>query len=461
MKERIVNRTLQRDVLFWTVSKGTPELLEALSTLFSEALKSRLSINFPGRASLAEPDPRSPPPLTLKQIIAGVQSAPELIAETMEYAIWIAGEGYIDTANIVIEALCVHYPNDFPKQRTPCAWGFEFLWHKSRRRPAYIEPFWGAPPDDATLWAAYSDIQQPYPQTNDEKARALVVADAKILVGNLNFHTYNVNICAEVALEMGMKAKAEDYFDHSIRLLQAEGNPVSLWRELMRPFPLADMILSGRARKITGTTPEEAMQRAKTIVQEIEQWRSTHAKGVAAARDRRAHLRALPLKDLLNQIGKDLRKDPASQSDIEAAEERLKITLPASYTEFLLLSDGMDFIPSINMPGLRSVTELKWESAEDLGLDELPVDLGLATPSLEDSAMEVPRLGGVLMISQEADDEYLWLLEPSQVENAWNVLRQDGVKASGWRVALWRDWQVNIGWYEDFRDYIASVAQRR
>ncbi|KAJ4498451.1 hypothetical protein C8R41DRAFT_135165 [Lentinula lateritia] len=379
----------------------------------------------------------------------------------MEYAIWIAGEGYINTANIVIEALCVHYPNDFPKQRTPCAWGFEFLWHKSRRRPACIEPFWGAPPDDATLWAAYSDIQQTYPQTNDEKARALVVADAKILVGNLNFHTYNVNICAEVALEMGMKAKAEDYFDHSIRLLQAEGNPVSLWRELMRSFPLADMIISGRARKITGTTPEEAIQRAKTIVQEIEQWRSTHAKRVAAARDRRAHLRGLPLQDLLNRIRKDLRKDPASQSDIEAAEERLKITLPASYTEFLLLSNGIDFIPSINMPGIRSVKELKWESAEDLGLDELSVNLGLATPSLEDLATEVPKFGRVLMISQEVDDEYLWLLEPSQVENAWNVLRQDGVNASGWRVALWRNWQVNIGWYEDFRDYLASVAQRR
>ncbi|KAJ3862017.1 hypothetical protein EV359DRAFT_1212, partial [Lentinula novae-zelandiae] len=152
-----------------------------------------------------------------------------------------------------------------------------------------------------------------------------------------------------------------------------------------------------------------------------------------------------------------LRKDPASQSDIEAAEERLKITLPASYTEFLLLSNGMDFIPSINMPGLRSVKELKWESAEDLGLDELFVNLGLATPSLEDLATEVPKFGRVLMISQEVDDEYLWLLEPSQVENAWNVLRQDGVNASGWRVALWRNWQVNIGWYEDFRDYLASV----
>lgn len=109
-----------------------------------------------------------------------------------------------------------------------------------------------------------------------------------------------------------------------------------------------------------------------------------------------------------------------------------------------LFSEALKSRLSINFPGRASLAEpdprspppLTLESAEDLGLDELPVNLGLATPSLEDSATEVPKFGRVLMISQEVDDEYLWLLEPSQVENAWNVLRQDGVNASGWRFVL-------------------------
>ncbi len=147
------------------------------------------------------------------------------------------------------------------------------------------------------------------------------------------------------------------------------------WTELTKVLPLAEMILSGCAATITGTTADKATQRARNIVEEATEWRTAHAKRVATALEHRNRLRALPLSDLLDQIGQDLRKDPASRSNIEAAEERLGITLPQEYKDLLLLSDGMEFIPSIYIPGLRSVKELTWEESEDLGLNELTVDL--------------------------------------------------------------------------------------
>ncbi|KAJ4478387.1 hypothetical protein J3R30DRAFT_2895553 [Lentinula aciculospora] len=197
-KNRIVNDTLQRDgeqilcftvtpmimlvafppVLFWIVSSGTPEILGALAILYLESLSYRLSINFPGPASV-ESDLH--PPLSSKQDIAAVESASNLVTTALVYATRLAGEGYVDAANTIIEALCTHYPNDLPKQRTPPVCPLEFLWHTCGVRPACVELFWGASPDEANLREVYSDIQLPHPETNEEKARALVVADDKIL----------------------------------------------------------------------------------------------------------------------------------------------------------------------------------------------------------------------------------------------------------------------------------------
>lgn len=78
-----------------------------------------------------------------------------------------------------------------------------------------------------------------------------------------------------------------------------------------------------------------------------------------------------------------LLKLPASSTAIREAEERLGTLLPDDYKEFLLVSNGLEFMPSINAPGLRQVEKLEWQDAEDLGLDDFRIGLGCKTDPTE------------------------------------------------------------------------------
>ncbi|KAJ7809978.1 hypothetical protein B0H13DRAFT_2384848 [Mycena leptocephala] len=181
-----------------------------------------------------------------------------------------------------------------------------------------------------------------------------------------------------------------------------------------------------------------------------------------------AALRTSALLDALEPLKPDdedsIKEAPATETDIADVEVRLGMPLPADYREFLLVSNGMKFIPSLELPGLRPVAELAWEESKDLGLDELEITLG-AKFGEEKSRGVLPKMGRILMISAADDEEQVWLLEPSQVERTLEILADKRTstrskQAVGWRIVLWRHWCPETVWYQSFRSYLQAAARR-
>ncbi|OCH91235.1 hypothetical protein OBBRIDRAFT_544180 [Obba rivulosa] len=106
---------------------------------------------------------------------------------------------------------------------------------------------------------------------------------------------------------------------------------------------------------------------------------------------------------------------------IAAVEERLGVSLPDDYKEFLRVSNGMGLIPALNVPTLRPVEELKWEDPKDLGLTELWVDLGVELGPNEHTKMPKPER--LFVISGDYSEEMTWVYEPVQVESALGAIR--------------------------------------
>ena len=225
-----------------------------------------------------------------------------------------------------------------------------------------------------------------------------------------------------------MKSDANDFWTFNI----------ARWR------PLVSLALTGIVVGATGHTAEQAAHDAEIVKQALY---SLHPSSVAAHEGRDApaqHFtdmrwdRLVPMLDNLKwEQHHTLLRHPASLTVIEEAEERLGITLPPDYKQFLLVSNGVEFMPSIDTPGFKPVEELRWQTAEELGLDAFRVDLGCETDPAEYALL--PKMDRVLVISDDSE-EMVWFVDPGTVEAAVRVLKEAGrsddvVGEPGWRYA--------------------------
>jgi hypothetical protein len=106
---------------------------------------------------------------------------------------------------------------------------------------------------------------------------------------------------------------------------------------------------------------------------------------------------------------------PASDDQISEAETRLDILLPDDYKEFLRTADGLGFSGTPAIPGLKSVRDLGWDNAVDLGLESLRLNARGSGQRDSESATPLER---VLQISDPDDDTILCYVEPAFVASA-------------------------------------------
>lgn len=212
---------------------------------------------------------------------------------------------------------------------------------------------------------------------------------------------------------------------------------IARWR------PLAHFCKAGIVAEVTGRTPEQADHDAEAVKRAINSLRSSSTTSRTEQREssvpRFADLAWDVLVPMLNVLKweqhETLLKPPASSAAIRDAEERLGITLPEDYKQFLLVSNGIEFMPSIDAPGFRAIEALKWETAEELGLDEFRVDLGCKTDPGEYERL--PKMARVLVISDDSE-ETVWFVDPATAREAIHVLRDEGrsddvTGQPGWR----------------------------
>lgn len=225
----------------------------------------------------------------------------------------------------------------------------------------------------------------------------------------------------------------EAYETDSIRVWTSR---IARWRPLLR------LCRSGIVVEVTGRTSDQADHDAEIVKRAMDSLRipaTTSQPQQGSSVSSLADLSwdsLVPMLDTLKwEKHETLLKPPASSTAIRDAEERLGVALPEDYKHFLLVSNGIEFMPSIDAPGFRPVEALKWETAEDLGLDEFHVDLGCETDPNEYERL--PKMGRVVVISDDSE-ETIWLVEPATVAEAIHTLKgigraDDVVGQPGWR----------------------------
>ena len=122
-------------------------------------------------------------------------------------------------------------------------------------------------------------------------------------------------------------------------------------------------------------------------------------------------------KPYIEEDQESAQRPPATDEEIASAEERLGIELPDDLKAFYRASNGMEFVDipdSMCMPGIRSIEDLDWAPAKDLGLSEL-----LELDEFQyDAGRPKGEPGQVLMLGDDGYEESLWYIEPSEVDRA-------------------------------------------
>ncbi|KZT68606.1 hypothetical protein DAEQUDRAFT_727729 [Daedalea quercina L-15889] len=244
----------------------------------------------------------------------------------------------------------------------------------------------------------------------------------------------------------------------------------TLWRQLACWRNVAELAVAGSiVSEITGRTSELAEQDAELVNQVLLSFSATSA--TVQSRRRGAEEKIVdapmstlvPMLDVLKWGSHDtILRPPASSAAIQEAEKRLGIELPEDYKQFLLISNGIEFMPSINAPGFKPVEELKWQDAEELGLDGFHVDLGCKTDPAEYERL--PKMGRVLVISDDSEEQ-LWYVELDTVVEAIRVLKTEGrsddvVGEPGLRVVFWANYLPDLEWLKSFRGYMEGLARK-
>ena len=87
---------------------------------------------------------------------------------------------------------------------------------------------------------------------------------------------------------------------------------------------------------------------------------------------------------------------------------------------------------------MKPIEELQRESADDLGLSELRIELGYKVHGEEWERL--PRMGRILKISDDDSDEQMWYVDPETVGEATRVIgRSDEIAKlgkPGWRCVI-------------------------
>ena len=229
--------------------------------------------------------------------------------------------------------------------------------------------------------------------------------------------------------------------------MTTELSPV--WLDVARWKDVAELaVTSGSVSGVTGRTSEMAEQDAAIVREALLSFSVTAAAVETQHRKEmekfvRASMSSLTqmLDVLKSESHETLLKPPASLTAIHDVEERLGISLPDDYKEFLLISNGLGCMPSIHAPGFRSVGELEWQDAEDLGINDFRVDLGCKTDPAEYERL--PNMNRVLVISDSNDEEMVWYVDPETAGEAIGTLRSEGrsdetVGQPGWRSVVYR-----------------------
>lgn len=188
---------------------------------------------------------------------------------------------------------------------------------------------------------------------------------------------------------------------------------------------------SGVVAEITGRSAEEVEADAELARQALLAYPRTSVavqqrKDIEMLKFCAAPMSALmPMLDTFKwEESETLTRPPAWPSAIRDAEGRLGCPLPDGLEEFYLTTNGLDIMPAVEGPGLKPVEELRWESAEDLGLSELRVELGCKFRGEEWERL--PRMGRVLKISDEDSEEQMWYVDAETIGEAMRVMEDLG-----------------------------------
>ncbi|KAJ7447118.1 hypothetical protein B0H11DRAFT_1878944 [Mycena galericulata] len=375
----------------------------------------------------------------------------------------LAAQGFLSAGTSILTALVSDFPHCLDGVNETIRWAFEFLWEAGGHRPEGLP--WEVPSPEKFDEMEVEYDRGKYPSTPEENMHALELIDTKISLGDLPTYPCSLRSAAMMCFASGDLERARKYVDLEFKRI-VFSNHMNEWLRLIKCRKLAPIILEGGLGRAMGQTAEGAKKDAETI---IAAFRSLPSREERLRRAREVvpptPLSISALLDILGPFKADddesLRKHPTTEKEISDAGVRLGVSLPEDYHDFLLVSNGMNFMPPLELPGLRPVEELVWEEASDLGLDELEMSLGMKMK--EGESKSLPKMGRLLMISAAEDEEQVWLLEPSQVENTLEVLKTErGLKQFsqpvGWRVVLWRHWCPEPIWYRSFRKYLEAAA---
>jgi hypothetical protein len=133
----------------------------------------------------------------------------------------------------------------------------------------------------------------------------------------------------------------------------------------------------------------------------------------------------------------------ATKEEISQAEERLGVTLPADYREFLAVTNGFGRV-SVTSGVLLPVVEIDYMKNVQ---DPFSFDLLLDYPQ-EDGEKEAYRekLYNAILISQYPDEQQVWLVPEDQAKTRWQT----------WFYAPWAPDETR---YPGFRHYIEDQLQ--
>ncbi|TFY59634.1 hypothetical protein EVJ58_g5660 [Rhodofomes roseus] len=456
-----------RDVQFWTAT-DTPGSLKTLAILYKAARHGGISSIFPSsvaRKHLGYSPRRLVDTPTDTSTPAALASGEDLAAELADlsssdvdqasnlifhFAIRLGLEGFTDACNSVLLTLLKALPNALESLGEPCMRSIEYMWESSGQRPSVP---WNVPSlEDLDRWEL--EVRSSYQLPADED-REDILESIKLRItidGDWYLTPYTLAGAITMALDAGWDDQAREWM---LKLVQTASKSdmrdvwtfdIARWRPLIR---LSRTGIVAQALQSLRTSSVVALDEQRVSSQSIADlpWSTL-----------------VPMLDVLKWEQHDtLIKPPASPSAIKQAEERLGVALPEDYKQFLLVSNGIEFMPSIDAPGFQSVQELEWDNAAELGLDEFRVDLGCKTDPAEYDRL--PKMGRVLVVSDPECEEQVWFVDPETVAEAIRVLRAEGrsdgvVGQPGWRAVFWASHMPDLRWLKSFRGYMEGLAQK-
>ncbi|KAF8753502.1 SMI1 / KNR4 family [Rhizoctonia solani] len=146
-------------------------------------------------------------------------------------------------------------------------------------------------------------------------------------------------------------------------------------------------------------------------------------------------------------------RPPASIEQITRVEQKLGVTLPQDYKEFLTISNGLGSFNRYDVAPLLSVDEIFWDTRYD--------GLKAEYRRFESDSLisQLPSLNRILQVTDTDEDQYLyWLLiEPSLIQEARESVGEDG--PDEWLGATYAAWDPQLTHRGSFRQVV--MMERR